>query len=247
MNVDAAVAAIESELRAGATAERATREQRYLKSDLAFIGATVPTVAGTVKQLRRANPELSRDDLLLLTTRLWHRGVFELRMAAVDLLELYLADLQPADLDLIESMLREAGTWALVDNLAASIAGPLVERHPELASTLDRWASDDDFWIRRSALLALLKPLRAGGGDFDRFGRYADQMLEEREFFIRKAIGWVLRDTSRRRPELVAAWVAPRTHRMSGVTIREAVKKLPPHQADELMDAYRAGRPAVTP
>ena len=247
MDVDATIAAIESELRAGATEERATRERQYLKSDLEFIGATVPAVARTVAQLRRANLDLSRDGVLDLTVHLWQRGVFELRMAAVDLLELYLADLQPGDLDLVESMLREAGTWALVDNLAASVAGPLIDRYPDLAATLDRWASDDDFWIRRSALLALLKPLRAGGGDFDRFGRYADEMLEEGEFFIRKAIGWVLRDTSRRRPELVAAWVAPRTHRMSGVTIREAVKKLPPDRAEELMDAYRAGRPAVTP
>ena len=51
-------------------------------------------------------------------------------------------------------------------------------------------------------------------------------MLGEREFFIRKAIGWVLRDTSKRRPELVRAWVEPRLEQMSGVTRREAVKYL---------------------
>jgi DNA alkylation repair enzyme len=52
----------------------------------------------------------------------------------------------------------------------------------------DRWAADSDFWLRRSAMLALLISLREGRGDFDRFGRYADAMLCEREFFIRKAI-----------------------------------------------------------
>ena len=167
-------------------------------------------------------------------------------MAAVDILKLYEDRLAAEDIDVIEATLRQAKTWALVDNLAASVVGPLCERFPALNETLDRWAIDDDFWIRRSALLALLKPLRAGGGDFERFGRYADSMLEEKEFFIRKAIGWVLRDTSRKRPELVADWVAPRTHRMSGVTIREAVKKLPPDRADEFMAAHKAGRPAMT-
>jgi 3-methyladenine DNA glycosylase AlkD len=60
------------------------------------------------------------------------------------------------------------------------------------------------------------------------FARYADGMLSEREFFIRKAIGWVLRETGKKRPELVAAWLAPRAHRASGLTVREAVKYLPP-------------------
>ena len=90
--------------------------------------------------------------------------------------------------------------------------GPLVERYPELTGVLDRWAADPDFWIRRSALLSLLLPLRRGAGDFERFSRYADQMLDEREFFIRKAIGWVLRETAKQRPALVAAWLEPRDH-----------------------------------
>jgi 3-methyladenine DNA glycosylase AlkD len=67
-------------------------------------------------------------------------------------------------------------------------------------------------------------------------------MLAEQEFFIRKAIGWVLRDTARRRPDLVADWLAPRAARASGVTMREAVKPLPPETARVLMAAYAAGR-----
>ena len=130
--------------------------------------------------------------------------------------------------------------WALVDNLAAHVAGVLVERFPELASTLDRWARDSDFWVRRAAMLALLLPLRRGAGDFERFGRYADAMLEEKEFFIRKAIGWVLREVSKKRPALVAEWLAPRMHRASGVTLREALKYLPPESRSGLLSASRS-------
>ena len=140
----------------------------------------------------------------------------------------------------VERLIREAKTWALVDGLAPSIAGRLVERHAELAATLDRWAADEDFWVRRSALLALLLPLRRGEGDFERFGRYADAMLEEREFFIRKAIGWVLRETSKKRPDLVYEWFLPRAARASGVTTREVVKYLPEEQRAEIL-SRRAG------
>jgi 3-methyladenine DNA glycosylase AlkD len=130
----------------------------------------------------------------------------------------------------------------LVDGLAASVAGPLVEGHPELGATLDRWASDEDFWVRRSALLALLLPLRRGEGDFERLSRYADAMLEEQQFFIRKAIGWVLREAARKQPERVFEWLVPRAGRASGVTVREAVKYLSDEQRTAILSANRGGR-----
>jgi 3-methyladenine DNA glycosylase AlkD len=120
--------------------------------------------------------------------------------------------------------------------------GSLVERFPELLVTLDRWATDEDFWIRRSALLSLLVPLRRGElAHFERFAGYADAMLAEREFFIRKAIGWVLRETGKRQPDVVATWLAPRAGRVSGVTMREAVRWLPASQREALLAAHRAG------
>jgi 3-methyladenine DNA glycosylase AlkD len=68
-------------------------------------------------------------------------------------------------------------------------------------------------------------------------------LLEEREFFIRKAIGWVLREMSKKRPYLVASRLLPRAHRASGITLREAVKYLLPEQRAEILAAYRtAGR-----
>ena len=158
-------------------------------------------------------------------------------MIAVELLELFVDRLEPDDIEFLERLLRESRTWALVDGLAASVVGPLVERYGEMGTVLDRWAADGDFWLRRSALLALLVPLRRGEGDFDRFSRYADAMLDDDEFFIRKAIGWVLRDTARKRPDLVFTWLLPRASRASGVTIREAIKPLTERQRDAILAA----------
>jgi 3-methyladenine DNA glycosylase AlkD len=235
---------IERELRDLGTPERAAGTKAYLKSDLEFTGTTVPATRSVIRSWCRARPALTREDLTATAGELWARRVFECRLAAVELLDTQAALLRPGDAVMIEQMLRTARTWALVDTLAEHVMGGLVERYPELTATLDRWAGDDDFWLRRSAMLALLRPLRRGGGDFDRFSRYADQMLEEKEFFIRKAIGWILRDTAKLRPALVAQWLEPRAHRASGVTIREAVKPLPPDVRDQLMAAYRAGRKA---
>ena len=217
---------IDTALRTRGTPERAEHEKGYLKSELEHYGTSVPAIRSVAKEVASCHRGLSHDDLLTLVDALWAAPVHERRMVAVELLDIYHGRLHGEDIVLLERLLRESRTWALVDPLAASVAGRLVECHPQLGLVLDRWAGDQDFWIRRAALLALLVPLRRGGGDFERFARYADTMLDDREFFVRKAIGWVLRDTARKRPDLVYAWLLPRAARASSVSLREAIKPL---------------------
>lgn len=232
---------LEARLRAIGTRQRAEHEKRYLKSDLTFLGATVWQIRAAVKEL---TPHMAHDALVAEVERLWAQPVHERRMAAVSLLERFAGILDVGDLPLIERLVRESRTWALVDELAGAVLGSLVERDPRaLTPEMDRWATDADFWVRRASLLAELRPIRRGA-ELDRFVARAEPMLEEREFFIRKAIGWILREAGKQRPDEVAAWLAPRTHRTSGVTMREAVKHLPPEDADRLMAAYRERRPA---
>jgi 3-methyladenine DNA glycosylase AlkD len=172
--------------------------------------------------------------VLAWAAALWREPVHERRMAAVELLTLAVRRLTADDLPAVANLLRESGTWALVDGLACNVAGAIALRDPSSWPLIDAWAADPEFWVRRSALLALLPGIRAGRPDLARFTRYAEPMLAEREFFIRKAIGWVLREISRRDPEWVAGWTARHVRDMSGVTFREAVRRLPAADAERL-------------
>jgi 3-methyladenine DNA glycosylase AlkD len=227
-----------------ATGVRAEKEKQYLKSDLEHLGVTMPEMRkvakASLKTYAATHDGLDEDSLWALVNALWERPVHELRAAAVEMLVARPKLLVEDHLPRLEQLIRESKTWALVDPLAITVVGGLVARFEPCRDRMDTWARDSDFWVRRSAMLALLGPLRRGGGDFERFSGYADAMLEEKEFFIRKAIGWVLRETSKKRPELVRDWIAPRIDRASGVTVREAVKYLP--EKNELMDRYRAAR-----
>jgi 3-methyladenine DNA glycosylase AlkD len=260
---------LEDSLRRLGSAERAAGSKAYLKSDLEFAGVAVPVMRTAIADWTRERSGLAHgglahggldhggldhggldhggldhDRLVAVVRALWTRPLYECRQSAVILLERNVRLLTPSDIDLLEHLLRHSGTWALVDGLATNVAGVLAERY-DVTGTLDRWAADPDFWIRRSAMLALLRPLRRGEGDFDRFAGYADAMLEEKEFFIRKAIGWVLREVAKKRPELVAAWLGPRVHRASGVTVREAIKYLPDDSRDLLLAGYKTRQPVV--
>ena len=245
MDAEALANLITDELRAVARPDRAAQEKRYLKSDLDFLGATVWEIRRVVQAYSTGAPARTREDLTALVEALWAQPIHERRMAAVVLLELHPKLLGPTDLVLIERLLREALTWALVDGLATDVVGGILAASPRVVTpVLDRWSTDPDFWIRRSSLLAELRSLRAGA-DLAPFLHRADAMLDEKEFFIRKAIGWVLREVGKRRPDEVARWLTPRTHRASGVTMREAVRYLPANERDRLMAAYRKKRPAA--
>jgi len=217
---------IDIALRSQGAPGRAEHERAYLRSELEHYGTSVPAIRSAARRVAAQHPRLSHDDLVALVGALWAAPVHERRMAAVELLAIYHDRLHGEDMVLLERLLRQSRTWALVDPLSASVVGRLAERCPQLGTVLDRWACDQDFWIRRAALLAHLPALRRGDGDFERFARYADAMLDDQEFFVRKAIGWVLRDTARKRPNLVYTWLLPRAARASGVTLREAIKPL---------------------
>ncbi|HEV7508755.1 MAG TPA: DNA alkylation repair protein [Thermoanaerobaculia bacterium] len=218
--------AIEAILRPLGTKERAEGSKSYLKSDLDFIGVTTPDLRAAARAWLKAHPELDRPALVALAADLWATNSHELRSFGMELLQARVALLRSEDIDLLEDLLRRSRSWAYVDFIATQIVGPLVERDARLNARLDRWVKDPDYWLRRSAVLALLVPLRRGGGDWPRFVRYADRLLEEKEFFIRKALGWVLREVSKKDPERVRRFLAEREGRVSGVTRREAEKYL---------------------
>ena len=163
------VAEIEAALIATSNPERARNEKRYLKSDLRFIGAAKPLIRRAVRPALRSGAISDRDSLLGFAEASWATGVHELRVTAILALQEKTDLLEIRDIALIEGLIRQSKTWAYVDPLSIYLTGSLVERFPELTSTLDRWSMDEDSWVRRSAMLALLIPLRQGEGDFDRF------------------------------------------------------------------------------
>ena len=234
---EAAALAVAEALRAVGTAERAVQEKRYLKSELEFFGVTVPETRRVVTEAVRGHPGLDGAGMVGWAVALWGEPVHDRRMAAVEILTLAAPRLGAGELAVVERLVRASGTWALVDGLAGNVAGEIALRDPRSWPVIDGWAVDADFWVRRSALLALLRGIRRRQPDLARFTRYAEPMLAEREFFIRKAIGWVLREISKLDPAWVASWTELHLSELSGVTFREAVRRLPAAEADRLRTA----------
>jgi len=241
MRADQLVEELECELRAVGNEERAVRVKAYLKSDLDFLGVAAQPLRAVARTFLADHSEIDRDALLRLVQALWQRPVFDLKAVAVALLERRSNVLASSDVELVEYLLRRSHTWALVDWLCTKVAAPVVEREPEMtAAVLKRWSRDEDFWIRRASMLAQLPALRAGAGDFELFASFASGMVGEKEFFIRKAIGWVLRDLSKKRPNLAFDFLLDHVSEVSGLTLREGSKYLSEEQRETLTLARRS-------
>ena len=182
-------------------------------SELQYYGASVGAVRGTIRDALRRHRGLTHDDITALSSELWSVPVYERRLSAVVLLQSKVSALDNADLTRIEGFLRTAGLRELTDPLAIDVVGPLVSGLDLLDrvradSVLDRWAREQDVWLRRAALLSPLRALRGGGGDWGAFVRHAGLALgrpPERDHdsaLIREAVAVVLDDVAKHRPEL---------------------------------------------
>jgi 3-methyladenine DNA glycosylase AlkD len=217
--VSAAGEFVDDTLQREASWYRAEEMRHRFGSGMQYYGASVGAVRGTVRDALRRHAGLAHDEVTALSSELWEAPVYERRLAAVVLLQSRVELLTNSDLTRIEGFVRDAQTPALVDPLAVDVVGPLVEGlegQPRVRAdaVLDRWAGDQDVWLRRASLMAPLRALRAGGGDWDGFVRRAKiasdlppaQTTPDRPTQHsrpdREAVDGVLDAVAERRPEL---------------------------------------------
>lgn len=235
LNVAREVRETRAALAAAGSPARAVNEKAYLKSDLDFLGADMPAIRKVARALIARVRTAHESSMRPLVVALWGTGVHELRAVAMFVLEAHAGLLGARDLPLVTRLLRESRSWAYLDWICFKVAAPMLARVPLLRRTLPRWARDDDFWMRRAALLTLLPGLKDGTIPFSAFVALAVPMLGEREFFIRKALGWALREVSKSNPTAVAAFLRAHRSDVSGLTMREGAKYLPARDRQELL------------
>jgi 3-methyladenine DNA glycosylase AlkD len=217
------VSEIRAALRAAADPVRAPGQQAYMKSEMPFLGVRLPEVRRLTRARVKAVPNAGGEMLRDAARALWDDAAFrEERYAAMALIADPAASADPAAVPLIEHMVRSGRWWDYTDELAHRL-GALHDSHPVETGALARgWSTDEDMWIRRIAIISQLG--RRDRVDRDLLGDVIGPNLPDREFFIRKAIGWALRDFARVDPHWVREYAD--THDLSPLSRREALKHL---------------------
>jgi 3-methyladenine DNA glycosylase AlkD len=223
--MDAAeLAALRHHLQAAAHPADAPAMVAYMKHHFRFLGVKTPQRRVASKPFIAAHRAASGDELIASAQRLAAQPEREFHYVATDLLSRWQRNLGAGHLAAVRELITSNAWWDTVDALAAHVVGPLVLRHPSLVTDMDEWVDDPDMWVARSAILHQLG--YRGDTDAARLFDYCSRRAADTEFFIRKAIGWALRQYSYVDPVAVQGFVDANRQRLSGLTIREALRHI---------------------
>ena len=221
--MDDLVTVIRRELHEHADPALAPGQQAYMKSAMPFLGVRVPEVRRLVKSAARSHPPADVGNLERFARRLWDEATYrEERYAATALTGMRVAVGSLDVMDLLEHMAVTGAWWDHVDEVAHRV-GTILAVHPdEVEPVVRRWIASDDLWLRRVAIICQLD--RKADTDLDLLTAAIDAASDSPEFFLRKAIGWALRQHSKVDPGWVRDFVAEREDVLSGLSRREALK-----------------------
>lgn len=219
----AAVTGLTSELVSAAEPERAPRMRAYMKGRFEFLGVPSPARRKAAAPFISSFKGSDQDVLLRAAATLWSMPQREYAYVAADLLRRYERRLSPDALSRLQALVVTDPWWDGVDSLA-HVVGAVVRAHPEAAEVMDAWARDDDMWVVRVAIIHQLG-WRADAEPTRIFG-YCAAQAGHSNFFVRKAIGWALRDLARTYPDMVRSFVDAHRDVLSPLSVREATKHL---------------------
>jgi 3-methyladenine DNA glycosylase AlkD len=220
------LAAVRDGLAALADPVKAPQMQAYMKSAMPYRGVATPARTRLMTDVLATHAPRDRGAWETTVRALWDGASYrEERYAAIDLCGHRSARAwqDPAALPLYEHLIVDGAWWDHVDSVAIHLVGPILRAHPaEVAPTIRRWAADADRWRRRSAVI--MQNSARDSTDTGLLTFAIEANVGDRDFFIRKGIGWALREYAKTNPEWVRAFVAG--HELSALSRREATKHL---------------------
>jgi len=212
---------LESYFRTYANTEAAVPMAAYMRERFPFLGIRTPDRNRLLREFMKANPLPKGEELVHAAGGVWSLPEREFQYIAMVLYEKHRKHAEQSHIDILEGLITDKSWWDTVDLIASRLIGFHLAKYPELmASYTERWIASDNFWLQRTALLYQLSYKK--NTDEERLFRYIRSVAKEKEFFIRKAIGWALREYSKTNEDAVRRFVAETE--LSPLSQKEALK-----------------------
>ena len=218
--------AVRRALSAAADPDKAEGMRAYMKSEMPYLGVQTPKRVAALRDVFRAHPLEGFTQWRDAALELWRRAQYrEERYAAIDLVQAraYRKLRTLRALPLYEEIVVDGAWWDYVDSIATqSLFELLAVDRTGIEREMRAWSHSDDLWKRRSAILFQLKA--KAGTDLKLLYACVERAMDEDEFFLRKAIGWALREYAKTDPDEVIRYVRRHRGRLSALSKREALR-----------------------
>jgi len=226
MNVDALTSEAGASLVAQADAAKAVDMGAYMKTEMPFYGVQMKGIDATLKVVAAAHKPESDADYRAAVLALWKQPHREEKHLAIRYARRFSTYISMENLDVYRILIVEGAWWDLVDDVASNLVGTVLRNERNLCTPVLRtWIGSDDLWLRRTSIITQLR--HGADTDVALLGDACIANMAETDFFLRKAIGWALREYAKTNPEWVIAFVTRHRTEMAPLSIREATKHLP--------------------
>lgn len=216
---------VSASLAAVANSEKAKDMQAYMKTEMPFFGVQKAGRTPILRHVIKTYPPGDREVYEELVRALWALPHREEKYLAQGVAVQHEQFLVPESFSLFQTMIVEGAWWDFVDETATHMVRPLIVNYPaETWPIVDLWIGDEDMWLRRSAIICQVGAKQHT--DPDRLFHFCQVRAHEKEFFIRKAIGWALREYAKTDRDAVARFVIAHRQKLSGLSYREATKHI---------------------
>lgn len=205
--------------------EKAAQKQKaYLRNLFPFLGIPKPKHRELLRLFFKKVQIQTENELIAILHELWQKEEREYQYSALDIAKKYHKLWTPNIFATFEMMIRQKSWWDTVDDIASNLTGLLLQKETSLIQNMDKWIEDPCLWIRRTALIYQLKWKKKT--DEIRLFSYCEKTMEEKDFFMRKAIGWALREHSKTHPQSVDSFIKKNRQALSPLSFKEASRIL---------------------
>ncbi|MCP4307351.1 MAG: DNA alkylation repair protein [bacterium] len=219
------IALVADELASRADAEKAVGMAAYMKTDMPFYGVQKKGRTEVYRAMKAQFPVTDNVTYRRYVTALWERPHREEKYLAIRIAEQNRQFVVAKNLDLYRRLIVEGAWWDFVDAVAVHCVGiAFLQEREATQPSIERWIDDDDMWLRRTSLISHLK--HKAETDCELLFDHCMRRAGEKEFFIRKAIGWSLREYAKTSPDRVTDFLIKNRDQLSGLSFREASKHL---------------------
>jgi len=195
----------------------------YMRNQFAFLGIKTPERRNIQKPFLHKDALPDKSQLHKTVRHFWNKAEREYQYFAQELAMKYSKNIEPDDIELYEYMITNKSWWDTVDMIATKLVGAYLKKYPNrINEYVNKWIASGNIWLQRTAILFQLK--YKNDLDTELLQEIILQLKDTDEFFINKAIGWILREYAKINPQ----WVIDFTNKtkLNNLSMREALKNI---------------------
>lgn len=205
--------------------------ERYIGTKLRSLGIRAPVIHAMAREFSASHKDVEMQEVHRITDELWRSEILEARSLAVSILMRFKRKLDRRTFDLVSRWFDDVDNWANCDGLSVFVLSEFMFKDDDVTSRVCEWIGSPNPWRRRGAVTSTIPANREGRSEPKVVLEMVRTLLDDDEYFVKKSLGWVLRELGKSRPETVVAFLRKHRKKLNREQLKKAVKYLP----DELV------------